>query len=82
MGLLFSRRTHFYFEMDLTKEEPKEKIVQWQTKIRWSILTCFGKLLTTLDNWLDKIAYYFAGRLNSSFVESLNNKIKITKRRC
>ncbi len=70
------------FEMDLTKKEAREKIVQWQTKIRQSSLTCFGKFLTTLDNWLDKIVNYFAGRLNSGFVEGLNNKIKTTKRRC
>jgi len=47
-----------------------------------SALTCFNKFLTTLNNWIDKIVNYFAGRFSSGFVEGLNNKIKTTKRRC
>jgi len=70
------------FEMQLTKEEAKELILAWQNKVRQSALTCFGKFLTTLNNWLDKILNYFAGRFSSGFVEGLNNKIKTTKRRC
>ena len=70
------------FEMQLTKEEAKESILAWQDKVRQSALTCFGKFLTTLNNWLDKILNYFTGRFSSGFVEGLNNKIKTTKRRC
>jgi len=70
------------FELPLTKAEAKEQIIEWQGKVSRSALTCFDKFLTTLDNWLDKIVNYFAGRLSSGFVEGLNNKIKTTKRRC
>src|SRR3989304_4966519 len=70
------------FEMQLTKEEAKELFLAWQDKVRQSALTCFDKFLTTLNNWLDKIVNYFAGRFSSGFVEGLNNKIKTTKRRC
>jgi transposase len=70
------------FEMQLTKEEAKELILAWQDKVRQSVLTCFDKFLTTLNNWLDKILNYFAGRFSSGFVEGVNNKIKTTKRRC
>ena len=70
------------FELPLTKEEAKQHIIAWQRKVSRSALTCFDKFLTTLDNWLDKIANYFTGRLSSGFVEGLNNKIKTTKRRC
>jgi transposase len=70
------------FEMRLAKEEAKELILTWQDKVRQSALTCFDKFLTTLNNWLDKIVNYFAGRFSSGFVEGLNNKIKTTKRRC
>jgi transposase len=45
-------------------------------------LTCFNNFLTTLDHWIDRIANYFADRLTSGFVEGLNNKIKVLKRRC
>jgi transposase len=70
------------FEMNLTKEEGKEKLLVWKDNIEQSALSCFDKFLTTLDNWLDKIANYFTARLNSGFVEGLNNKLKTTKRRC
>jgi len=70
------------FEMQLTREEAKRRLVKWRDKVRRSVLTCFDKFLTTLENWLDKIANYFVDRLSSSFVEGLNNKVKTTKRRC
>ena len=70
------------FELPLTKEEAHEHILEWQNKVSQSVLTCFDKFLTTLNNWLDKIVNYFAGRFSSGFVEGLNNKLKTTKRRC
>ncbi len=70
------------FEMNLTKEEGKKKLLVWKDNIEQSVLSCFDKFLTTLDNWLDKIANYFTARLSSGFVEGLNNKLKTTKRRC
>ncbi len=69
------------FEMQLTKKEGKKHLIQWRDEVRRSDLTCFNKFLTTLDNWLDKIANYFTNRLSSGFVEGLNNKIKTMKRR-
>jgi transposase len=70
------------FEMQLTKEEAKKRLIKWRDKVERSVLTCFAKFLKTLDNWLDKIANYFVARLSSGFVEGLNNKVKTIKRRC
>jgi transposase len=70
------------FEMRLTKEEAKRRLIKWRDKIRRNALTCFDKFLTTLDNWLDEIINYFVNRLSSGFVEGLNNKVKTIKRRC
>jgi transposase len=70
------------FEMRLTREEAKKRLLKWADKVRRSALTCFDKFLTTLDNWLDEIINYFANRLSSGFVEGLNNKVKTIKRRC
>ena len=70
------------FELNLTVEEGKNRIIQWSKKVHQSSLTCFDKFLTTLDNWIDKIANYFSNRLNRGFVEGLNNKAKVLKRRC
>lgn len=70
------------FEMDLTKEEAKERLTKWRDKVKLSSTVCFNKFLTTLNNWLDRIINYFTDRLSSGFVEGLNNKIKTIKRRC
>ncbi len=70
------------FELPLTKEQAKIRLLNWADKVRCSSLTCFDKFLTTLNNWLDEIVNYFVNRLSSGFVEGLNNKIKTIKRRC
>jgi len=70
------------FEMQMTKEEAKKRLIKWQDEVRRSASTCFDKFSTTLDNWLDKTANYFVNRLSSGFVEGLNNKVKTIKRRC
>ena len=70
------------FEMQLTKDEAKKSLLEWQDRVQRSSLSCFDKFLITLNNWLDKIANYFTDRLSSGFVEGVNNKVKTTKRRC
>jgi hypothetical protein len=35
-----------------------------------------------LDTWQDLIANYFINHQTSGFVEGLNNKLKVLKRRC
>jgi transposase len=45
-------------------------------------LRCFDPFLKLLDTWLDRIANYFCARQTSAFVEGLNNKLKVLKRRC
>lgn len=70
------------FEQDLTKAEATEQIQQWQQQVRDSGLSCFDPFLTMLDNWMDEITNYFLNRETSGFVEGVNNKIKVLKRRC
>ncbi len=70
------------FELHLSKEEATLKINAWCAEVRASGLKCFDSFLTTLNNWLDEITHYFHHRYNSGFVEGLNNKIKVIKRRC
>jgi transposase len=51
-------------------------------EVKQSGLKCFDKFLGTLENWMDEITNYFISRLSSGWVEGLNNKIKVLKRRC
>ena len=70
------------FEQDLTKAEATEKLREWKERVAGSELSCFESFLTMLDNWLDEITNYFLRRQTSGFVEGINNKIKVLKRRC
>jgi transposase len=70
------------FAQDLSKEEAKHEIKKWRRRVKASGLQCYKSFFTTLDNWLEEITNYFLQRHNSGFVEGLNNKIKVLKRRC
>jgi transposase len=58
------------------------KLDRWITAVQKSDLTCFDKFIGTLEKYKPYIANYFKKRQNSGFVEGLNNKIKVAKRRC
>ena len=70
------------FEAKHTKESGTQAIRAWIQEVRRSGLECFEKFLATLETWMDEITNYFISRLSSGWVEGLNNKIKVLKRRC
>ena len=70
------------FELPLTKAEAKQRLRAWKQLVQESDLDCFDSFLSTLDKRLEEITNYFVARKNSGFVEGLNNKIKVIKRRC
>lgn len=78
----FREKLTAIFEKDLTKTQATQAIKDWRQAVETSELTCFDPFLTTLDTYLDEITNYFLHRDNSGFVEGLNNKIKVLKRRC
>ena len=70
------------FKKKLTKAQASKAIKEWRQHVESSQLTCFDPFLTTLDTYLDEITNYFLHRDSSGFVEGLNNKLKVLKRRC
>ncbi|MDY6895226.1 MAG: ISL3 family transposase [Thermotogota bacterium] len=70
------------FEENISKSKAKRKIKNWRKKVEKSGLTCFNAFLKTLDTRINEITNYFIDRQTSGFVEGLNNKIKVIKRRC
>jgi transposase len=70
------------FETAQDKPAGKQALEQWQQKVRRSGLSCFERFLTTLSNWMEEITNYFLAFESSGFIEGLNNKIKVLKRRC
>jgi transposase len=69
----------------LTKEHSKKSgrraLRRWMAAVRESGLDYFDKFLTTLEKRMDIITNYFISRSSSGWVEGLNNKIKVLKRR-
>ncbi len=59
----------------------EEQLTAWIAEVEASDLGSLGKFVTTLRNWWDAILNYFHERLTSGFVEGLNNKLKLIKRR-
>lgn len=70
------------FETARSKQDGLRRIQFWRQRVTRSGLTCFDTVLKLLDRWLDLIANYFIDHQTSSFVEGLNNKLKVLKRRC
>ena len=70
------------FDKHMMKRKAKYQLKNWIKNVRDSGLQCFDTFLTTLEKWMDEIANYFITRQTSGFVEGLNNKIKVIKRRC
>ena len=69
-------------DQPITQSVAKIKIQAWIKRVKQSDLSCFDDFLKTLDHWWEEITNYFIQRANSGFVEGLNNKIKVLKRRC
>lgn len=58
------------------------KINRWIKSVEKSDLRIFNSFITTLNKYKLYIGNYFKARKSSGFVEGLNNKIKVLKRRC
>lgn len=70
------------FQTPLTKSEAQAQFRTWMEQVRASGLTCFDTFLKTLEAHFDGITNYFRDRYSSGFVEGLNTKLKVLKRRC
>ena len=70
------------FDMNLSKKQAQAKLLGWIRQVQNSGLHCFDNFLNLLRNWWEEITNYFIHRENSGFVEGLNNKVKVLKRRC
>jgi transposase len=70
------------FDQHLSLAAAKTKIRAWLKRIATSGLRCFDPFLNTLGRWWNEILNFFVNRENSGFVEGLNNKLKVLKRRC
>jgi transposase len=70
------------FDTARSKADRLRRMRYWRQRVVRSGLRCFDGFLKLLDAWQDLIANYFINHQTSSFVEGLNNKLKVLKRRC
>lgn len=94
LNLLFSystelKQAYFFrdlltqiFEKNIDKSKALAYFNDWQELVENSGLAEFKPFLATLKRWRNEISNYFLDRESSGFVEGLNNKIKVLKRRC
>jgi len=65
----------------MSREEALIKINEWIKEVKQSQVTCFNKFIKTLNKYKQYVINYFIDRNSSGFVEGLNNKVKVLKRR-
>src|SRR3990170_4150166 len=70
------------FDQHISPAAAKTRIRAWIKRVARSGLRCFDNFLNTLRHWWQEIINYFVRRESSGFVEGLNNKLKVLKRRC
>ena len=70
------------FNMKIGQGAAKRKIKAWIRRVQKSGLKIFDSFIETLLLRMKEVTNYFVDRHNSGFVEGLNNKIKVLKRRC
>jgi len=64
------------------KKTAQVQLTKWIESVRDQGVDCFDNFIETLTKYKDYVTNYFIGRNTSGFVEGLNNKFKIIKRRC
>lgn len=70
------------FNTHCSRKAALTKVNRWIIKVEKSNMRCFDRFIVTLKKYKVSILNYFKARKNSGFVEGLNNKIKVAKRRC
>jgi transposase len=78
----FSNELTNIFTDTASKRHGTQRINGWIRRVQRSDLICFNNFLKTLKRFKHEIGNYFVNRYTSGFVEGLNNRIKVLKRRC
>ena len=77
-----SKELTYIFNEDRQRSRAKRKIHAWINRVKQSGLGCFNTFLSTLEERMEEILHDFIHRQTSGFVEGLNKKIQVIKRRC
>ena len=70
------------FNSHISQKKALREINKWILLVEKAELACFLMFTKTLKKYKIQILNYFKGRNTSGFVEGINNKLKVLKRRC
>lgn len=73
--------THIY-NSHHKKKTAQDKMSHWIEKVEASEVKCFKSFIETVKKYEGYIGNYFMRRETSGWVEGINNKVKVIKRRC
>ncbi len=73
--------THIY-NAHHRQSTAEKKLKNWVKKVEESKVACFNTFIKTVKKYVDPISHYFIARDTSGWVEGINNKVKVIKRRC
>ena len=69
------------FETSRSREAAAEQLLAWIDQVEALAVKSLSKFVGTLHNWWEHILNYFLNRVTSGFVEGMNNRLKLIKRR-
>lgn len=69
------------FDTLTNREQEKSALETWTQKVEALNMKALKPFLVTLNNWFEQILDYFLEGWTNAFVEGINNKIKLIKRR-
>ena len=78
----YCRKLTGIFYSKFGKEAASDRLEAWMAEVERSSLTQFDRFIEILRKYKYQISNYFRKRETSGFVERLNNKAKVSKRRC
>ena len=73
--------THIY-NTHHRKAKAQRKMKAWMEKMNNSGVDCLNTFVKTLVKYNEQVCNYFIRRCTSGWVEGINNKVKVLKRRC
>ena len=76
-----SKKLTKIFNTETSRNGGIRRLKNWITKVQKSGIKLFDTFIGTLEKRMKEIANYFVLGENSGFVEGLNNRIKVLKRR-
>jgi transposase len=82
LAYTFRKELSAIFNQAQTRTEGVRRLSAWIQKVQHCSLTCYDGFIKTLRTHWNPILNYFVARVTSGFVEGLNHKIKLIKRRC